>query len=351
MSHEPTGPLVPDLYRRLEERFGAVITANQGEAMVIHERGKITGPRRAGGGDTETRPTIAHPGEYYRVCCPKCHDTRFRLFINHRAVEFPWLIHCFNEGCYDSTQNRDQLIFFLYKTRRPRAPRALPGRTDGGTLRRVELPGTVVRLDALPRTHPANEYLGDQRGYDPWEIGREYGVGYCEYSARYPQCTNKLIIPVVMDGDLVGWQARFVGERNWKASASPKYWDMPGMSKRLMLYNFDRAKTFPWAGLQEGVTDVWSTGPMMMSLLGSTITFPQLRRLTFPFRTKPLVVMLDGDAQEANRAVTESLRKTHPGGLVTVELPPDTDPGDLDPARNLDLIRRAAAQQGVRLPD
>lgn len=361
---EPSGPLTPDLYRRLEERFGAVMLANQGEEMIIHHTaGKLVGPptaigrpskprveRLVTGGATASVPTVLHFGEYYRVCCPKCQDTRFRLWVSHRAVEFPMFIVCYNEDCYNSSQARDQLLFQLFKTRRPAKPRVNRGKRDAATLRPVELPGDVRRLDTLPLSHPANEYLADDRGYDPWELGRVYGVGYCESSARWPQCNNKIIIPIEMNGRLVGWQARFIGERNWKASAVPKYWDMPGMPKRLMLYNHDRALTHPWVGLQEGVTDVWSTGPMMMSLLGSTITFAQRKLLAFAFRHKPLVMMLDGDAMEENQAMAHELRREHPGGVVTVTVPNGADPGDFQPAANLDLIYRTAREQGVVLP-
>ncbi len=348
-----TGPLTPDLYKRLSDRLGSVIVSNQQEEMIIGSPGTTLTSRKV----TCSTPieskkvNIEHYGEYYRVCCPKCGDTRHRLWVNHRVVEFPWLIVCYNENCYDSTEKRDQLIFFLFKTRRPQKPKVNRGNRDAATLGPVQPPGELRRLDTLPRSHPANEYLSDERGYDPWLIGSTYSVAYCEHSARYPQCSNKIIIPVVMNGQLVGWQARFIGERNWKASAAPKYWDMPGMPKRLMLYNHDLAMDAPWVCLQEGVTDVWSTGTFSMSLLGSTITFAQRRILAYrPFRTKPLVLMLDGDAYLDNEAITAELRRDHQAGVVQVTLPVGVDPGDLDPEANLEIIYQAAKHQGVVLP-
>lgn len=347
------GPLTPELYEKLVQRFGSVLIANAQEEMVFRNRGSLLSSRdvRCSTVQAVTKADIAHYGEYYRVCCPKCNDTRYRLWINHRAVEFPWLIVCYNENCYDSIQARDQLIFFLFKTRRPKKPVVHRGKRDTATLKLVEPPGKLTRLDNLPRTHHANEYLADERGYDPWELGRLYGVSYCEYSERYPQCNNKIIIPVVMNGKMVGWQARFIGERNWKASALPKYWDMPGMPKRLMLYNHDLASLCPWVCLVEGVTDVWSSGTYSMALLGSTITFAQRRILAYsPFKLKPIVLMLDGDAYLENEAITEELRREHPAPVVQVNLPPDVDPGGLTPEANLDLIYQAAREQGVVLP-
>jgi hypothetical protein len=344
------GPLTPALYKNLEDRFGSVIIANQGEEMVVHRQTALTASRTVQGQSLRTKANISHPGEYYRVCCPKCNDTRHRLWINHRVVEFPWLIVCFNEDCYRSIAVRDQLLMTLFRTRRPARPRVNPGKRETTTLRQVTMPGKCVRLDNLPMSHPANQYLADERGYDPCYLGEAFGVAYCEYSGEYRQCDNKIIIPIWMNGKLVGWQARFIGDRNWKAAAVPKYWDLPKMAKRLMLYNHDQAKKHRWVGLQEGVTDVWSTGRMMMSLLGSTITFAQRKLLAFTFRDKPLVMMLDGDAYLANEMITEELRRTHPAGVVQVNLPNGKDPGDFSPEVNMDMIHQAARAQGVVLP-
>lgn len=350
-------PLTQDLYDRLAAHFGDVSVANEGESAVV-QRSTATGaalvaPRTvtgevAGGGRAKVE--IIHPGEYYRVSCPKCGDARKRLWVNHRAIEFPWLIRCYNEGCYDSAEARDQLVFMLYKTRRPPAPRVQRGRRDAGELRLVEPPGEVVTLDRLPPSHPACLYLGGERGYDPAFLGRTYGVAYCAHSDRYHQCSNKILVPVTMQGVLVGWQARFIGDRNWKMSPFPKYWDMPGMPKRLMFYNHDLAARCPWVVMVEGVTDVWSVGPMAFSLLGSSLSFGQRRLLGFPpFRDKPLVIMLDADARDENQAITDDLRRNHPGEVVMVDVPAGLDPGALQPAVNQTLIHQAAAAQGVTL--
>lgn len=352
-------PLTPDLYDRLVAHFGAVVIANDGEAAVVH-RGASTGaalvtPRTVTGevpAGGRVKAEIVHPGEYYRVNCPKCGDARKRLWVNHQAVEFPWLIRCYNEPCFDSAEARDQLIFMLYKTRRPRAPRVSRGRRDDhAELRAVEPPGPIVTLDRLPPDHPARLYLGGVRGYDTDYLGRAYGVAYCAHSPRYRQCSDRIVVPVLMQGVLVGWQARFIGDLDWKAQQIPKYWDMPGMPKRLVFYNHDLAARCPWVVMVEGVTDVWSVGPMAFSLLGSSLSFGQRRLLGFePFCRKPLVVMLDADARDANQAITEDLRRNHPGGVVTVALPDRLDPGGLTPEVNHAFIHQAAAAQGVTLP-
>ncbi len=344
--------LVPVLYELLESHFGSVIVANQGQEMLAGAGSSPLTRRRVSGGYERTgtrRPQVISSGEYYRVNCPKCGDTRHRLWVNHRIVEYPMLMVCYNENCFSTQTARDQLLFQLFRTRKPNTPKVLKGRRDGARLGPVELPGEITLLHELPASHPANTFLADERGFDPFRLSRDYGLAYCHRSDRYAQCVGRIVIPVVMRGQLVGWQARFVGERNWKTSSVPKYWDRPGMAKRLMLYNFDRAKGFPWVGIQEGVTDVWATGPMMMALLGKTLSYAQNQILAFDLREKPIVVMLDGDAAIANEGITDDLRREHPGGVVMVTLPDGTDPGQFRPEVNLDLIYRSAADQGVRL--
>ena len=348
-------PLVPELYRRLEERFGHVKISNEGESMVIQESASPTAKREVSmsGGAAKMRREIIHPGEYYRINCPRCPDgdTRHRLWINHRAAEFPWLIVCYNEDCYNSPEARDALLMKIFDTRRPPRVEVKPGKTDNAKLSTTDWPGETIPLHELPHNHPANDYLYE-RGYDPFLLSQTYSLRFCEESQEFRQCRGRIIIPVVMRGQMVGWQARFVGERNWKDSPSPKYWDKPGMPKRLMLYNHDQAAKYPFVVVEEGVTDVWSTGPMAVSIRGGTVTFQQKRLLVFPpFQRKVLVMMLDGDAALENEATVTELKRIHPGGVVLVALPENVDPGSLTPEVNLDLIYSAAAAQGVALPE
>src|SRR5262249_13134083 len=108
---EPTGrpgtpevlmPLHPDLYRRLEQRFGKVIIVNEGEEMdsTVYTDPSVLDRR----GRPVRRLDVEHRGETYRISCPMCSDTRQRLYINYmfgyRDEEFGFdhiaLCHCFN---------------------------------------------------------------------------------------------------------------------------------------------------------------------------------------------------------------------------------------------------------------
>jgi hypothetical protein len=85
---------------------------------------------------------------------------------------------CYNEDCYKSAARRQQLHFQLFHTRKPQRLTVHRGtRTQqANELKEVEPPGRLVRLDELPLDHPANYYLQTERGFDPHELGRVYGV-------------------------------------------------------------------------------------------------------------------------------------------------------------------------------
>lgn len=111
MSNDPlyvrpsSSVLCPELYDRLTTTFGGgVLIANQGMACTT-QTSRITG------GGTYT--SLLYAGEYYRVNCPFCSDTRHRLWINHMygqpdANGWPmtFLAHCYNEHCLENQANR-----------------------------------------------------------------------------------------------------------------------------------------------------------------------------------------------------------------------------------------------------
>ena len=194
-----------------------------------------------------------------------------------------WLVYCYNEDCLSgrdrrAVENRQDLEIRLFRAEmgggeRDRLLATRPGLRDDGPLVAVELPGKVVRLDALPHDHEAVRYVED-RGYDAAKLGRKYGVAYCHKTFGFSQVQNRLIIPIEMDGRLVGWQARYVGELNWNASGVRKYYNMPGMKKRKMLYNWGRASRSRIVVVVEGVTDVWSVGDAGVGLFGKSMSAP-----------------------------------------------------------------------------
>ena len=67
----------PTRYQLLCARFGKVMIANAGEATVFGT------PRfNMKSGQIESTTTLS--GEFYRIACPFCADTRHRLYVNYR---------------------------------------------------------------------------------------------------------------------------------------------------------------------------------------------------------------------------------------------------------------------------
>jgi hypothetical protein len=91
--------LCPTLYNALRSRVpGGIILANQGESMVQQS----TLDRQRG----QYHTYVVHSGEYYRVNCPFCNDTRHRLWVNHmfgqpdaNGQPMRFLVVCYNDNC------------------------------------------------------------------------------------------------------------------------------------------------------------------------------------------------------------------------------------------------------------
>jgi DNA primase len=157
---------------------------------------------------------------------------------------------------------------------------------------------------------------------------------------------GRIIIPVYFLGKMVGCQARFVGERDWKTCPVPKYFNI-GLQKSAYLYNWDQAKLQPLVVLVEGVSDVWSVGPAGMALFGHTLSLAQSTLVRYRLQEKLVVCMLDSDAADMNRALAAELKYTR---TLAVDLPAGKDPGDLPREEIWGLINRTALREGVGLP-
>jgi hypothetical protein len=364
------GPLCPGLYELLRREFGDVGIANPGDAFVA-------GGRRWNSIAGRTEQDVIHAGEFYTVNCPYCGDTRKRLWFNHTYGQLDddgriinWRVLCYNEGCLSgndrrAVENREDLEIRLFNAEIRAADRRfnlaiLPGkRGDDGPLTAVEMPGLVVGLDRLPHDHEAVRYM-DDRGYDVGLLGRKYGLCYCRKAFEFHQAQGRIVIPIEMDGLLVGWQARYVGELDWKETGVRKYYNLPGMKKRKMLYNWDRASRGGVVVIVEGVTSVWTIGDAGTALLGKSITAHQMQLLIglAPAGGRPrcLVLMLDPDADQDHKerrrldAAFSSLTNTYlktGGAAVRVHLPKGKDPGDFDHETIWDMIYNAGDDRRV----
>lgn len=320
-----------DLYEALKSVFGEVKIANEGVPM----RSRLS---RDPYDPSKWAETVVEAGEEYRVCCPFCSDTRFRLYINHKwntcvgegeKKKHGWrgMINCFNEKC-DTTPLEGMLKGYVRN--RPFVRRTVAQSVSDGAMPRVTWPGTCVKLSELPCSHPAIQYLVGRK-FDPMEIEALWNVRFCtacEYNPRYASSlvAGRLVVPIYWEREMVGWQTRAIIE-----GATPKYYTMPGLRKQQLLYNGDRARSYPVGVLVEGVTDAWRIGPRACALLGKSISVYQQQHLCDWFRGGWLINLLDPDALDNMEAVHKHFDpKTFPGKYLVLRLPAGTDAGSTD---------------------
>ena len=347
-------PLNPKLYQALRYRFQSVEVADEGSEMQTLT---LPDPLRPG----KDRMEVISAGEYYRICCPYCGDCRHRLWINHQFCQIGpdgwpqlWLAHCYNEQCLDSFERRkdlEELIFgFRNFDERTRPMQIGRGKVAPQSPGHVQLPGEVIRVDRLEPNHPAAVYLRDKRYHDLQSLGHNYHVSYChDAHPDYRNVQGRIIIPIFQNSLLVGWQARHIGEIDWKATGIPKYFTCPGMKKSQLLYNLDVAKNWPFAVVVEGVTSVWRIGGPAVALLGKTLSSGQQKLLYDHWTGKPVFLMLDADAKDNMEGMAAEIRRIGKITVIPIELQPGSDPDNYDHATIVNFICGSARQHGFTL--
>lgn len=339
------------LYSALTESFGDVTVACEGEPCAgrycYDDASRVVFDMQVG-------------GEYYRVNCPFCNDTRKRLWVHHRwgagTLERPddkfwWAAICYNENCLSIPANRHALSSRVLRS----VGRELHARDTVECPTQfvrptgdVEDPGVCVPLTQLPMDHPANMYVLS-RGFTAEYLVNNYGVSYCtQAKPEYSPATGRLIFPIFAGGIKVGWQGRYVGDLNWKNTGIAKYYTMPHFHKRQYLYGMDAAKALPFVVITEGVTDVCAIGAGAVALLGKSMSAAQA--VIVATHWNKIVILLDEDAYIESEALYSRLRNT--ADVIRVQLPPGADPAQmahLDPEYLWDLIYGTAVHAGVAL--
>lgn len=329
--------LNPTLFEVLKREFGEVRVTDQGAAMVGRH------VRYPGG---RVRLVTSTSGEYYRVSCPFCNDTRYRLWINHRwGMRDPvtesrhrWAAVCYNEDCLAREENRVALIkrtSWYHRSAGEGRVTVRPGHvTDPG--RPKPLPRDFVRLDALKNGHPARRYVKG-RGFTPDLIAERWGVGYSADGPFPGAGIGRLVIPVrrEVDGEtkVWGWQARTLGE----FEHLPKYFTVPDLKKSVLLYGAERveAGTGPVV-VCEGPIDAWRFDRDAVALLGKSASEFQIRFLCRLAAGRPLVVALDGEARDDAEALVDrllharesSILRPDKSPVLLLPLPEGRDPAD-----------------------
>jgi hypothetical protein len=327
--------LNPTLYCLLRDRFGEVRVTNEGDELI----GEYKFDPHSG----RLVLDIDSWGESYCISCPYCCETRQRLYINHRygvwdeftQSDNATMVRCFNEECFkkDPGLYRDlyHKIFDMVNPSERRSISYLRGRrptVSGNELKPAPPPGDVLSLHELDPNHPSIMYLAG-RGYDVQQLVNRYQLMYCTRADRnYTLAQGRIIIPIIQEEMWVGWQARYIGDIDWKAAGIPKYYTLPGMPKRLMLYNYDTAIKQSFLIITEGPTSCWSVYPYGVALFGKAATIQQQRLLIKKFGDKPILILLDGNAGGDAVKLYNQLRRHVKAGILIIKLPPDKDPGD-----------------------
>ena len=315
------------LFDRLTQVFGQVRISNNGMPF--------TGvPMVNWNNDNKKKlyVQITSYGETYRVNCPFCGDTRARLNVNHRWGIFDartgddnlHLVKCFNEDCLNTRKKQVQLhalVFGIdsrYWTQDlPDIPKRLTEPKPAAYP--VQMPDGVP-LDAVDPAEPVLEYVAS-RGLDPVVLSQKHGVIYCPKDdfCRPQIYQPRLVIPLYALSDetskfgepaqkvLVGWQGRLVATD--LAKSDIKYLTSAGTKKSHMLYGLPLAvNTTGPVVIVEGVVDAWKTGDNALALIGKTISTEQVTLLLRHFRGRPIVVLLDNDAEADAEIVCKRIR-------------------------------------------
>lgn len=366
-------PLNPVLFARLERYYGKdnveIVSAGLAIDWRIEWEFKPEGGRRP-------KRKIYSGGEEYRVRCKLCRDWKPRLHINHRWGAFDtetqtrnlWMANCFNEGCYSGFTEQAQLYDSLFSPGNGRNIEMpiLEGREDNDEVNEISPAGLMWSLEHLKQkhpNHPAVLYL-EGRGYDVMKLSKLWGISYCADS-RYENARDRIIIPIRFEDQLVGWQARYIGDSfngtPFNEAGVPKYWTSPGFKRKLVAYNMERAVRHSTVVIVEGPVDTWNVGPAGIGLIGKSLS-PKVANWILSKMAKHgeegvVVVCLDPEPDPRDmlknkphhiERAAQQLRLGMGGRVVPVYLPIGYDPGSIDREWLRSIISEQATKIGIK---
>lgn len=224
-------------------------------------------------------------------------------------------------------------------------------------------PGALVPLATVGDDNLGAVYLRS-RGFDYRELGRDFGFMYCGAGRKFARglfdTSATVVAQVVMNGMLVGWQARLLYDPDkltdercrmiglpWdpvksKFDKPPKYMTMPGMDKREILWNFDNARQSDTVVICEGVYDAARVGRCAVATLGKSVSDQQVGLLEQYWRN--VIILLDPDAEKDAERLR---RKFQTANVVTVTLQGYKDAGEAPRAAIWSQIYDACVASGV----
>jgi hypothetical protein len=346
-------PLNETLYAILQSKFGKVKVLNQGQPFRCRKEvlpGKQIAIHKLQG------------GEEYGVNCPVCGDKRGRLYINHMfgssvyAVRQDELFHCYNEAASCRKELEEILEDIIYNPNLESVQvEDLPELTleqiivESATKHAQLNPKHVTRLDRLEPTHPAVMYM-QERGFDPVKLAKVWGCSYAaDPNRKLTNAYRRIIIPLIYDGIVVGYQARAIPGHTRKQT--PKYWTASGCKKSYFLGGYDYAIRGEALVLVEGPTKKWRIGPPAVDILGSSLSSHQVDRIMEGWGKKsgPIVFVSDPGFEETWLDNARKLVPCIDDVTRIVNVNPPIDAGDMSTEDIRRLIVEGCASQGHRI--
>jgi len=276
------------------------------------------------------RPIEAAGGKELRIDCPFCSDSGQHMYVNVERK----LFHCFR------CETSNNLVGFIMKVEKVDlggAFRLVRKFSRGGPVRReprkvtatklseCPLPSGLVRISASRRAELPDKLLNLlEEKHVSLTTAQQLDWCWCSIG----RMRNRLIIPVMSGGLMVGWLAR----------------DCSGMSKQKYMFPEGfRATDYLWGMnecldrqsrhvvLVEGVFDALTVGlGEAVALCGKHLSIGQMSLLSV-LGPEKVTVCLDGDAVPAGEAMAMNLAPMF-GRVAVAYLPVLDDPCSLGPA-------------------
>jgi hypothetical protein len=279
-----TQPLNPILYAALKRRFGTVKISSVGVPMKWRVEYDTFGRRHL---------DVYQGGEQYSVCCPLCGDTKYRLWIGHSwltipSKEFPRLTHNIRcetgRGC--QVYREEFYRQFLDDIGTPSgAAEMFAQLAPQVEIPPLRLPLGCVPLQSLQADHKACQFLNVKyNGLTPEYLGKVYGALFTEqHDELYPKARNRVIFPILVDGQLAGWQGRAID------GSEPKWMFNPHFRK--CFYNGDNVHESQIPIICEGITNAIACGPNGIAIFGKDLD--DERCVAFAKKWRTAIIAID----------------------------------------------------------
>jgi hypothetical protein len=183
-------------------------------------------------------------------------------------------------------------------------------------------------LQPMKRAHRA--YLRE-RGFRPDTVESLWGV---RATGPVGRLAWRLWIPIELDGEVVSWTTRAVGDRQPRyVSAGP---DEESVNHKTLLYGDDLAGHS--VVVVEGPLDAWAVGPGAVAVMGLIVSPRQVERIA----SRPVrAVCFDSTPDALRRAERLAVvLQQYPGDTHIIELETGDDPADADPGEIEELRRK-----------